>query len=291
MIWLFLCLGLFSSPAVDPELEKSVRTFWDLLQKGDKVGALRYVGPESQNLFLNRHTNTFRSWELDRIELRSPDEALVTVKVEQMLLPSGRNYYPVPKREVWVRHPEGWRIRIRPGNPEQLKRAFVGGPAPRRRGPEPGTLKVVPRLVKIHFLDRKQRGAVRIRNGLSETVQISRIDYDKTRFELLESADSVAPGQDLRLSFRYIGKESKKGLRNELRLILKPGGDEESKEKLFTVPVLYNYVSPGARSLLGLGGKKLDQLKRGEPVKPVVDSPVSPPPLPGLPPAVDPGKD
>ena len=285
MIWLFLCLGFFSSPAVDPELEKSVRTFWDLLQKGDKVGALRYVAPESQNPFLNRRTNTFRSWKLDRIELRSPDEALVTVKVEQTLVQPG-TYYPVPKREVWIRHPEGWRIRIRPRNPEQFKRAFVGGPAPRRRGPEPGTLKVVPKLVKIHFLDRKQRGAVRIRNGLSETVQISRIDYDKTRFELLESADSVAPGQDLLLSFRYIGKESRKGLRNELRLILKRGGDGESKGKLFTIPVLYNYVSPGAKSLLGLGGRKLDQLKRGETVKPVLSSPVSPPPLPGLPSAV-----
>ena len=287
MIWLFLCLGLFSSPAVDPELEKSVRTFWDLLQKGDKVGALQYVGPESQNPFLNRPTNTFRSWELDRIELRTPDEALVTVKVEQMMLPSG-GYYPVPTREVWIRQPDGWRIRIRPRNPEQFRRAFIGDRAPKLRRPKPGTLEVVPRQVKIHFLDRKQRGAVRIRNGLSETVHISRIDYDKTRFELLESADSVAAGQDLRLSFRYIGKESKKGLRNEIRLLLKRGGDEDAKEKLFTIPVLYNFVSPGARGLLGLTGKKLDQLKRGETVKPVVSSPVSPPPLPGLPPAVKP---
>lgn len=285
MIWLFLCLSLFSSPAVDPELEKSVRTFWDLLQKGDKVGALRFVGPESQNPFLNRPTNTFRSWELDRIELRPPDEALVTVKLEQMLLPSG-GYYPVPTREVWIRQPDGWRIRIRPRNPEQFKRAFIGDRAPKLRGPKPGALEVVPRQVKIHFLDRKQRGAVQIRNGLSETVQISRIDYDKTRFELLESAGSVAAGQDLRLSFRYIGKESKKGLRNEIRLILKR--EDESKARLVTVPILYNYVSPGAKGLLGLTGRKLDQLKRGETVKPVVASPVSPPPLPGLPPAIEP---
>ncbi|MCY3777506.1 MAG: nuclear transport factor 2 family protein [Candidatus Aminicenantes bacterium] len=287
MIWLALCLSLFSSPAVDPQLEKAVRTFWDLLQRGDKVGALRYVAPESRNPFLNRRTDPFLSWELDRIELRSPDEALVTVKVEQMLLPSGA-YYPVPSREVWIRGPDGWRIRVRRPDMEKLKRAFVGAAAPKKRGPKPGVLEVVPRQVKIHFLDRSRRGAFRIRNGLSETVQISRIDYDKTRFELLDSGDSVAPGQDLRLSFRYIGNESKKGLSNEFRLLLKRGGDEDAKEQLFTVRVLYNYVSPGARGLLGLTGKKLDQLKRGETVKPVVASPPSPPPLPGLPPAVDP---
>ncbi|MDE2926808.1 MAG: hypothetical protein OXT71_10465 [Acidobacteriota bacterium] len=287
MICLLLYLGLFSTPAVDPELEKSVQAFWDLLQKGDKVGALQYVVPESRNPFLNRPTNNFRSWELDRIELRAPDEALVTVKLQQMLLPSA-SYYPVPTREIWIRQPDGWRIRILPPNPEQFRRAFIGGPAPKPSGPNPGTLEVVPRQVKIHFLDRTQQGAVRIRNGLSETVQISRIDYDRTRFELLESAGSVAAGQDLRLSFRYIGNESGKGLRNELRLLLKRGGDEDAKEQLFTVRVLYNYVSPGARGLLGLTGKKLDQLKRGESVKPVVDSPVSPPPLPGLPSAVEP---
>ena len=72
MIGLVLYLSIFSGPAVDPELEKAVRTFWDLLQKGDKVGALRYVAPEGQNPFLNRRTDPFRSWELDRIDLRTP---------------------------------------------------------------------------------------------------------------------------------------------------------------------------------------------------------------------------
>ena len=284
MIWLALYLSLFSNPAVDPELETAVQTFWDLLQKGDKVGALQYIAPEGRNPFLNRRTDPFLSWELNRIELRSPDEALVTVKVEQMLLPSG-TYYPVPKREIWVRQPDGWRIRIRAPNPERLRRAFIGDTAPRPRGPKPGTLAVVPGQVKIHFLDRRQRGSIRIRNGLSETVHVSRFDYDKTRFELLESGDSVAAGQDLRLVFRYIGNESKKPLKSEFRLLLKRG--DESKEKLFSIPILYNYVSRGSKALLGLTGKKLDQLKRGDTVKPVVSSPVSPPPLPGLPPAVE----
>ena len=286
MIWLPLYLSLFSSPAVDPELEKAVRTYWDLLQKGDKVGALLYIVPEGQNLFLNRRTNPFRSWALDKIEPRSPDEALVTVKVEQMLLPAGV-YYPVPMREVWVRQQDGWRLRIRPPDPEKLKRALAGGTAPKPSGPKPGTLKVLPRQVQIHFLDRTQRGTVRIRNGLPESVHISRVDYDKTRFELLESADSVAPGQDLRLVFRYIGNESKKPLTSEFRLLLKLGDADEAKEKLFSVRVLYNYVSPGAKALLGLDQKKLDQLKRGETVKPVLPSPASPPPLPSLPAAVE----
>ena len=88
MIYLVLYLSIFFGPAADPELEKAVRTFWDLLQKGDKVEALRYVAPEGRNPFVNRRTDPFLSWKLDRIELRSPDEALVTVTLEQLLLPA-----------------------------------------------------------------------------------------------------------------------------------------------------------------------------------------------------------
>ena len=283
MVCLLLYLSIFSGPAVDPELEKAVRTFWDLLQKGDKVGALRYVAPEGRNPFLHRRTDPFRSWELDRIDLRTPGEALVTVKLEQLLLPAAV-YYPVPRREVWIRQPDGWRLRIRPPDMGKLKRAFVdaGRTAPKKQAPKPGVLEMVPKQIRIHFLDRTQRGAVRVRNGLSETVRLSRIDYDKTRFELLESGGSVAPGQDLRLLFRYIGKENEKFLRSEVRLLLKR--EDESRERLVTVPILYNYVSRGARGLLGLTGERLKNLKRGEAVKSVIPTPEAGiPPAPGLP--------
>ena len=172
---------------------------------------------------------------------------------------------------------------------EKLKRAFVnaGGTAPKKRAPKPGVLEMVPKQLKIHFLDRTQRGAVRVRNGLSETVHLSRIDYDKTRFELLESGGSVAPGQDLRLLFRYIGKENEKFLRSEVRLLLKR--EDESRERLVTVPILYNYVSPRRQgACLGLTGERLKNLKRGEAVKPVIPNPGSrhSPSPPGLPTAI-----
>ena len=286
MIYLVLYLSIFFGPAADPELEKAVRTFWDLLQKGDKVEALRYVAPEGRNPFVNRRTDPFLSWKLDRIELRSPDEALVTVTLEQLLLPAGA-YYPVPRREVWVRQPEGWQIRIRPLDMKKLSRAFAGGTPPKKREPKPGVLEVVPKQVKIHFLDRTQRGSVRVRNGLSETVHLTRVDYDKTRFELLESGASVAPGQDLRLLFRHIGKENKKALRSEVRLFLKP--EDEPRARLVPVPILYNFVSRGARSLLGLTGEKLKNLKRGETVKSVIPTPEAGiPPTPNLPTAIPP---
>ena len=148
---------------------------------------------------------------------------------------------------------------------------------------------MVPKQVKIHFLDRTQRGSVRVRNGLSETVHLSRIDYDKTRFELLESGASVAPGQDLRLLFRHIGKETKKPLRSEVRLFLKP--EDEPRARLVPVPILYNFVSRGARSLLGLTGEKLKNLKRGETVKSVIPTPEAGiPPTPTSPPQSPPNK-
>lgn len=286
MGWFPLALILFSGPAVSPELEKAVRGYWALLQKGDRAGALPYVVEAGRNAFISRRIGPIRSWVLERIEPRSPDETVVTVKLDQML-PSGV-YYPRPFSEIWVRQEDGWRVRVRAPDPDQFKKLFSGAVRNARQEPKAGVLEILPRQVKIHFLDRTQRGAARVRNGLPETVHISRLDYDRTRFELLETGDSVAAGQDLRLVFRYIGKENEKPLKSEFRLIVKRGDGDESKEELFTIPVLYNYVSPGARALLGLSREKLKRLKRGETVKSVLPTPESPPPLPGLPPAFEP---
>ena len=285
MNWFPLALILFSGPAVTPELEPAVRSYWDLLLQGDKAGALLYVDEPGRNPFLNRRIAPFRSWTLERIEMRSPDEAMVTVKLDQMI--TAGTYYPRPFSEIWVRQEDGWRLRVRAPHPDQFKAIFSGASSAKPHKPKPAVLDLIPKQVKIHFLDRNQRGAVRIRNGLSETVHLTRCDYDKTRFELLETGESILSGQELRLVFRYIGNETEKPLKSEVRLILKQGDGDEAKEKLFTLPILYNYVSPGAKALLGLTQKKLDQLKRGETVKPVLSSPVSPPPLPGLPPGVE----
>ena len=282
MSWIPLVLILFSGAAVSSELENAVRTYWDLLLKGDKAAALQYVIEPGRNAFLNRRIERFRSWTLERTETRSPDEAVVTVKLDQMITPG--IYYPRPFNEIWVRQEDGWRVRVRAPSVEQFKKILSGAASAGPHKLKPGVLDLIPKQVKIHFLDRNQRGAVRIRNGLSETVHLTRCDYDKTRFELLETGESIASGQELRLVFRYIGNETEKPLKSEVRLILKRGDGEEAKEKLFTVPILYNYVSPGARGLLGLTKEKLDQLKRGEPVKPVLPRPAAPPPnLPGLP--------
>ena len=282
MNWFPLALILFSGRAVSPELESAVRGYWDLLLKGDKAAALQYVIEPSRNAFLNRRMSPFRSWTLERIETRSPDEAVVTVKLDQMITPG--TYYPRPFSEIWVRQDDGWRLRVRAPTAEQFKAIFSAVAAARLCKPKAGVLEFRPKLVRIHFLDRTQRGAVRVRNGLPETVYITRVDYDRTRFQLLETGESVASGQELRLVFRYIGNETEKPLKSEFRLILKRGDGDEAEEKLFTLPILYNYVSPGARGLLGLTKEKLDQLKRGEPVKPVLPRPAVPPPdLPGLP--------
>lgn len=279
-----LALILFLGSCVAPELEPAVRSYWDLLLKGDKAGALHYVDEPGRNAFLNRRIAPFRSWTLEQIEMRSPDEAAVTVKLDQMI--TAGTYYPRPFVEIWVRQEAGWRLRVRASRPDQLKTILSGAAAAKLRKPRAGVLEVHPRQVRIHFLDRSQRGAVRVRNDLPGTVHITRVDYDRTRFELLETGESVAAGQDLRLMFRYIGNETEKPLKSQVRIIVKHGEGDESKEELLEVPILYNYVSPGAKALLGLTKEKLDRLKRGEPVKPVIPSPASPPPIPGLPPAV-----
>ena len=286
MGWFPLALILFSGPAASSELEEAVRGYWALLQKGDKAGALPHVVEAGRNAFIHRRIGPFRSWTLERIEPRSPDEAVVdeavvTVKLDQML-PSGV-YYPRPFSEIWVRQEDGWRVRVRAPDPARIQKLFSGAAASKRQAPRAGVLEVLPRQLRIHFLDRTQQGAVRIRNGLSETVRISRVDYDRTRFERLESTDSVPPGQNLRLVFRYIGNESQKPLKSEFRLLLKRGDDDESRGQLFTIPVLYNYVSSAARAVMGLTKEKLARLKRGETVKSVLPVPDSTPPLPAIP--------
>lgn len=286
MKWLPLALILFSGSCGAPELEPAVRGYWDLLLKGDKAGALRYVDEPGRNAFLNRRIAPFRSWTLERIEMRSPDEAVVTVKLDQMI--TAGTYYPRPFIEIWVRQEDGWRLRVRASGPDQLKAIFSAAAASTLPEPKAGVLELRPRQVRIHFLDRQQRGMVRVRNGLPETVHITRVDYDRTRFELLETGDSVASGQDLRLTFRYIGNETEKPLRSQVRIFVQYGEREESKEELLEFSILYNYVSPGTRALMGLTKEKLDRLKRGEPVKPILPRPDEPPPnIPGLPPAVE----
>ena len=201
MIWLPLYLSLFSGPAVDPELEKAVQTYWDLLQKGDKAGALRYVVPEGQNLFLNRRTNPFRSWELDQDRAPIPGRSagdgegaadavaggglLSRALTRGLGPPTGRvaDSNSPPESGADQKGP----CRRRPAKTARAKTRHPEGASQASQDPLPGP--------------DPTRCTVRIRNGLSETVHVSRFDYDKTRFELLESGDSVAAGQELRLVF------------------------------------------------------------------------------------------
>ena len=286
MSLVLVSLLIFSGSTVNTELTPAVQTYWNLLEKGDKIGALEYVVLRGRNAFIRRREPPFRSWKLIKIEPRSQQEALVTVEIDQLLVLAG-TYYPMPVKESWVREEGRWRVRVVQPTPDMLKNLYTGQS---ETPEEPGVphLEVLPNRVKIHFLDRSQKGLIQIQNNLHGPVWVSRIEFDQTRFELLETGESIGPGQKLKVIFRYIGKESQKQLKSEVRLFLKRGLRDsigKDKEELFAIPVLYNYVSPGARGLLGLTQEKLLQLERGEHPAPVLSMPAksgSSPDIPGV---------
>ena len=189
-----------------------------------------------------------------------------------MLLPAG-TYYPVPKREIWG--PPAGRMEDSDSCPESgaTPKGFY-----RRHGPQDGAGR---NPAPWRWSPGKSRSTSW--TGGSAAVSESATAFPKpstcpvsTTTRPVSSCwvgrkGPAIPSPRARTSalvFRYIGNESKKSLKSEFRLLLKRG--DESREKLFTIPILYNYVSRGSKALLGLTGKKLQQLKRGDTVKPVL---------------------
>jgi hypothetical protein len=103
--------------------------------------------------------------------------------------------------------------------------------------------------------------------------------FDETRFELVQRPSRIEAGHAADLMLHYKGTENDKNLQSQMSLVLKHG----NQEKLFQVPIIYNYLSEGARGLFGLTEEQARNLKRGDKVAPAIKPPVSPgaqPPVP-----------
>lgn len=270
MNWISFSLLLFLSLPEKAELEKAVATYWDDLMKPDKNSALRFVLPESRNAFILRREPFFRSWKLVGIEPKLEQDgtpsAAVTVLIEKMMEGAPGNFFNLEVKELWIFGEGNWKVRVEKVTPETFLRPFQRTiPQPSK----PNTLQVLPKQLKIHFLSAEQQGSIVVRNGLEAPAQVIRLEHDQQKFEVAELPVEVKPGETVRLTIRYKGDEIAKDLKSQITLTLKQGGEES----VYTIPVIYNYLSPGARGLFGLTEEKAQKLKRGDKLTPVIEIP------------------
>ena len=249
---------------------------WNKMGKREKNQALEFVLPESRNHFILRPEPSFRSWRLVKIEPQPEGDGLpsaavglpaaaVTVSIDRMVQAVPISFSEVTIVDLWVFDGQSWKVKVR--KPGQAIQQIFGSPATEE--PLPALLQVLPKLLKIHFLSQIQLGSIVIRNGLETSAQLVSLEYDPARFEVVEKPSRVKAGETAKIVIKYRGDEVEKDLRSEVRLVLEQGGEE----KVFPIPVLYNYLSPGARGLFGLTEEKARKLKRGDKVTPVIKLP------------------
>lgn len=262
----FLLVLLMTAAAQPVELEDAVKWYWDYLQARDKNSALEFVAPESRQDFSIRREPFFRSWKLVDIELKSETRASVTVAVDRMVEGAGR-FFKTGLAEDWVFDGQTWKVQVKKVSPEDLTRIYNPPSADSEENPPEG-LRVLPELVKIEFLSRTQRAAVIIFNGLDQPVEITALELDPERFEIIERSEKINPGGRGKIAIRYTGSENEKELRSRIKFVLKEG--DGADEKAIEIPILYNHVSAATRGLFALSDEEVKKLKRGDKLTPVI---------------------
>lgn len=234
-------------------LNESVSAFWGHVVNNDQSQALEHVERDSKNNFLARRGSVIRSWKLKGTEFEGETTALVTVEVETF---SGSGFKPERVTNEWVLHEGAWKI-VFPKALETFRSLFEAQEAPL---PEKATLEVFPEQVRIHLLNRSQVGVIEISNGSEIPVTSIELLFSVEGFELEQMPVFVPPRSSRLIRFRYLGRSSPKNRECSTYLKVSHGGDE----KEFAIPTVVNFVSPGARGLLGLTEEGLKQLKAGD---------------------------
>jgi len=258
MLYLILSLFLFlgSPTPPPPELEAAVKDYWTLMAKNDKFAALKYVLKGSENNFISLRQPSIRSWKLTQVEMLSATEARVTIETEA-LLPNMPSVQVLQARYNWVNDGTSWKIRIL--KPNFRMDPMLSARADKKK-PLKAELRVTPRTVKIPFLNSIQRARVTVANGTPKAAHVERVEFDEEKFELTDRLTVIEPGQSLHMTLDYKGKETAKNLESRLTLVFK----HDDKERIFQVPIIYNYLSAETREFFGLDEKAAQKLRRGD---------------------------
>ncbi len=276
---LFLLLGGDTPP---PELDAAVKDYWGLMAKPDKFGALKHVLKGSENNFIALHAPSIRSWKVAQIQMRSATEAEVMVETVAWS-PGALSFQTRQASYTWIHDGTSWKVLIpKPGFRIDPTLPPQGAAEKKPLAPE---LRVSPETVKIPFLNTVQKIRIKVANGTPKPALLDRVELDEKKFELTDRPTAVDPGQSVHMTLHYTGNETAKDLKSSLTLVFK----HDDQERVFRVPILYNYLSLRTRQFFGLSGKAAEQLKRGDKLTPVVKPPGTrnskPAPRPSKPPA------
>ncbi|HXK59113.1 MAG TPA: hypothetical protein PLP42_04390, partial [Acidobacteriota bacterium] len=243
---LFILLSVFafsiSADVSNPqELRDTVTAYWDLMVRNDKASALKFVLESCRNDFINRDEPKVKAWRYIGDQPINEREVEVTVELEALFkgAPISAGFQKMEKRETWIRDENGWKLKVTKPSPSSLAAVLTGG----RTETLPSVLQITPSTLRIQFLNKSQVGRVTIQNGTESPAEIVSVKFDESRFELASEAHMIQAGEKVPLALRYKGTENDKNLQSSMSLVLKHDG----QEKLFQIPIVYNYLSEGAR--------------------------------------------
>ncbi len=224
------------------DLEAAVAAYWDLLQKQDKAGALRYVHPDDLNHFIRRTEGSFSDWKVISIEQPTPDSARVTVSIQRLMMNSR---VPQEITETWERTDSGWKVRVpQPVPIVERVRARARELASRRM---PETLEVFPPQLRFYALSPRQPAAITIRNGLHEPVKVVGLEFDPQRLRVASPVEVVAARSSGRILMELAEVPDQANVPSEVELRLQVG----EELRTFQIPVVINYVDDITRWVAG----------------------------------------
>ena len=268
LIALSLTLLSCSGPAVP--LEDRVAGFWEALVARDRVRAQEFTTPDSRNDFLLRPERLYRSWEILSIDHRSDEEAQVRIAYEGFY-EDVRQFKPLREWQLWRKIDGHWFLHV--DSKEKILQAvqeklYRGD----RWSVEADGQVRVEKQVKIPFFNRAQLGSLTIRNGTEEPVRIVDVMLDETLFQVTENPGEIPAREKRPLKIAHLGPDELKNQKSTVTLEI----EQEGGPREYQVEILFNYMSPGLRGILGLTEEQAAILKRTDKVSPNLKVELSP---------------
>ena len=243
-------------------LEDRVAGFWEALVARDRVRAQEFTTPDSRNDFLLRPERLYRSWEILSVDHRSDEEARVRMAYEGFY-EDVRQFKPLTEWQLWRKIDGHWFLQV--DAKEKIlqavqKKLYRGD----RWSVEADGQVRIGEQIKIPFFNQAQLGTLTIRNGTREPIRIVDVKLDGALFRISESPGEIPAQQKRHLEIVHLGPDELKNQKSSLTLVI----EQEGQEQEYRSEVLYNYISPGLRGLLGLTEEQAATLTRTDKVSP-----------------------
>ncbi len=257
-----IALTLLSCSGPAAPLEDRVAGFWEALVARDRVRAQEFTTPDSRNDFLLRPERLYRSWEILSVDHRSDEEARVRMAYEGFY-EDVRQFKPLTEWQLWRKIDGYWFLQV--DAKEKIlqavqKKLYRGD----RWSVEADGQVRIGEQIKIPFFNQAQLGTLTICNGTREPIRIVDVKLDGALFRISESPGEIPAQQKRHLEIVHLGPDELKNQKSSLTLVI----EQEGQEQEYRSEVLYNYISPGLRGLLGLTEEQAATLTRTDKVSP-----------------------